>query len=46
MLYSTIEIAQAAGIGGNCIKAMAFLVIIGVAIFIGVELLKNLKPLS
>ena len=46
MLYSIIEVAQAAGIGGTCVKAMVFLVFFGVVIFIGVELLKNLKPLS
>lgn len=43
MLYG---IAQEAAIGAVCIKAMAYLVIIGVFLAIGVLLVKNLKPLT
>jgi len=46
MLYSIIEVAQAAASGEICIKALAYLVFIGVIIFVAVTLLKSLKALD
>jgi len=46
MLYSLIVIAQAADPGAMCIKALVYLIFIGVAIGIAVVLLKNLKLLN
>ena len=46
MLYNIIETTQEVAIGAACVKALAYLVIIGVALFIAVTLLKNLKLLK